>query len=87
MKEEIVMNDYNSILFIITMIILFISAPYFLSYMFFFITSVLSGNEFIKTFKFSFIAPFIDKTSRAIFIFITLILLNLLCLSIFSMYM
>lgn len=83
MKEEIVMNDYNSILFIITTIILLISVPYFISYIVFFFTSLLSGNEFIKSFKFSFIAPFIDKISREIFIFITLILLSL---SIFSMF-
>lgn len=80
------MNDYNSILFIITTIILFISVPYFFSYMFFFFTSVISGNEFKNTFKVSFIAPFIDKPSRSIFTLIIFSMLFLLFLGLVSIY-
>jgi uncharacterized membrane protein YesL len=80
------MNDYNSMLFIITTIILFISVSYFFLVIVFHFTSVFSGNKFKNAFKVSFIAPFIHKPTRTIFIFLIIVMLVLLFLGLVSLF-
>lgn len=71
---------------IIYTIILLVAVSYSISYILFIYTSLLSGNGFKNTFKVSFIAPFIDNTTRTFFILIILLLLLLSMLGLVSVY-